>query len=62
MTAPHLPAYLVQHLKLNHQLHAGQRPHPHAPILATSCTVRFTGAKDHLIYLWDPSTVEEMPI
>lgn len=24
--------------------------------------MRFTGAEDHLVYLWDPSTVEGMPI
>lgn len=59
---PDLSTYLVQHLKLDHQLHAGQRPHSHAPILATGGTVRFTGAEDHLVYLWDPSTVEGMPI
>lgn len=59
---PDLSTYLVQHLKLDHQLHAGQRPHPHASILATGGTVRFTGAEDHLVYLWDPQTVEGMPI
>lgn len=61
LTPPELPTYLVQHLELDHQLHAGQRPYPHAPILATSGTVRLAGAEDHLVYLWDPVWLRGCP-
>lgn len=48
---PGAPQYLVQHLQLDHQLHAGQGPHPHAPVITACGTVGLTGAENHLIHL-----------
>lgn len=46
-----LSDYLVQHLKLYHQLHAGHTPNPHTAVLTTGGTVRLTGTECHFIYL-----------
>lgn len=45
------PQYLVEHLELDHQLHAGQRPHPHAPVISARGAVGLPGAEDHLVHL-----------
>lgn len=46
-TSPHL----AEHLKLHHQLNAGDRPHPHATVFTASGKVLLVRAEHYSIHL-----------